>query len=123
MRIYLASNYSTHPQMREHAAALRSLGHQVECEWINGTHGGDDRATYAEIDLRDLDSADAIVFFAEALEGSRTRGGKHVEFGYALAKGKCIFLVGKPANVFHHLPYVIRRETFEDMLHAIGRAA
>ncbi len=116
MKIYLASNYSTHPEMREHAKTLEALGHEITSEWINGTHGGDDRALYAQIDLRDVDAADAIIFFAEAPEGSRTRGGKHVEFGYALAKGKRIFLVGKPVNVFHHLPEVIQRIHFEDLL-------
>lgn len=116
MRVYLASNYSTHPEMRINARLLESLGHVVTSEWISGTHGGEDRAAYAEIDLRDVDSADALIFFAASPEGSRTRGGKHVEFGYALAKGKRIFLVGMPANVFHHLPGVVQRFHFEDIL-------
>lgn len=112
MKIYLASNYSTHPAMREHA------GHEVTSEWISGTHGGDDRVSYAQIDLRDLDAAEAIIFFAEAPEGSRTRGGK---FGYALAKGKRIFLVGKPVNVFHHLPEIIQRIDFQDIVPLLSR--
>ncbi len=116
MRIYLASNYSTRPQMRAHAAILQTLGHTVTCEWINGTHGGDDRASYAEIDLRDLDAAESVIFFSEAPMGSRTRGGKHVEFGYALAKGKRIYIVGPCVNVFHHLPQIIQRFEFADIL-------
>jgi len=71
MKIYLASNYSTHPEMREHAKTLEALGHKVTSEWINGTHGGDDRALYAQIDLRDVDAADAVIFFSESPEGSR----------------------------------------------------
>lgn len=116
MKIYLASNYSTHPQMRDYAKILEARGHSVTCEWINGTHGGDDCALYAQIDLCDLDAADAMVFFSESPEGSRTRGGKHVEFGYALAKGKLIFIVGPCVNVFHHLPEVVQRFHFEDVI-------
>lgn len=123
MKIYLASNYSTWPQMQKHAETLREMGHEVNCEWIKGIHGGDDRASYAEIDLKDLDEAEAVIFFAEAPEGSRTRGGKHVEFGYALAKRKRIFLVGKPVNVFHHLPEVVQRFLFEDILAVLPKPA
>lgn len=108
--------------MQEHARTLGALGYSVTSEWINGTHGGDDRASYAQIDLRDLDEADVMIFFAESPEGSRTRGGKHVEFGYALAKGKRIFLVGGPVNVFHHLPEVVQRFHFEDIVSLLGKA-
>lgn len=115
MKIYLASNYSTHPEMRQYAQRLEKAGHVVTSEWINGTHGGDDRAEYARIDLRDVDAADALVFFSDSPAGSRTRGGKHVEFGYALARGKKIFIVGPCVNVFNHLPEVIQRHEFEDV--------
>jgi hypothetical protein len=122
MKIYLASNYSTHPEMRERAAELQALGHEVTSEWISGSHGGDDRAAYAQIDLRDLDASDAVIFWSTTPPNSRTRGGKHVEFGYALAKGKAIFIVGKAENVFHHLPQVIQRVEFADVLALIGSA-
>jgi nucleoside 2-deoxyribosyltransferase len=116
MKVYLASNYSTWPDMQVKAAQLKYLGHEVTSEWITGAHNGDDRAEYAAIDLRDIDEAEAVIFFSESPEGSRTRGGKHVEFGYALARGKQIFLVGPPVNVFHHLPQVVQRLKFEDLL-------
>lgn len=105
-KIYLAANYTANPQMREVAERLRNLGHSVVCEWISGTHQGDDSEQYAEIDLRDIDSTDTLIFFSQDYQGSRTRGGKHVEFGYALAKGKDIMLVGERVNVFHHLSSV-----------------
>lgn len=116
MKIYLASNYSTHPQMRGYAEMLEQHGHTVNSEWINGTHGGDDREQYARIDLRDVDAAEALILFTAAPTGSRTRGGKHVEFGYALAKGKRIFIVGEPQNVFHHLSEVVQCHTLTDLL-------
>lgn len=119
MKIYLASNYSTHPEMRGYAAKLEAAGHVVTSEWINGSSRGDDRAEYARIDLRDVDGADALIFFSESPAGSRTRGGKHVEFGYALARGKRIFLVGPCVNVFHHLPEIIQRHGFDDIARLI----
>ena len=102
--------------MQKFAKALESRGHQVTSEWITGAHKADDSAAYAEIDLRDIDSADALIFWSEAPAGSRTRGGKHVEFGYALAKQKKIYIVGPPVNVFHHLPRVVQRFEFADIL-------
>lgn len=121
MKIYLAANYSTHPEMRTYAETLKASGHEVTSEWINGTHGGDNKAEYAHIDLRDVDSADAVIFFSEAPPNSRTRGGKHVEFGYALAKGKRLFIVGGCHNVFHYLPEVIQRVEFSDILRLLGQ--
>lgn len=106
MKIYLASNYTSHPLMREVAGALRERGHEVTSEWILGTHSGHDHAGYAAIDLRDIDAADALIFFSQDFPGSRTRGGKHVEFGYALGKGKLVCVVGEHRNVFHWLPGV-----------------
>jgi len=123
VKIYLAANYSMHPEMREHAAALGAHGHEVTSEWINGTHGGDDRAAYARIDLRDVDAADAVIFFSESPLHSRTRGGKHVEFGYALAKGKRIFIIGGCYNVFHYLPEIVQRYEFADVLSLLGGIA
>ena len=120
MKIYLAANYSTFPQMQEHAKTLEKDGHEVTSEWITGTHDKDDRAEYARIDLRDVDAAEAVIFFSEAPVGSRTRGGKHVEFGYALAKGKRVFIVGPRVNVFHHLPEIIQRFYFEDIVAIIA---
>ena len=34
------------------------------------------------------------------------RGGRHVEFGLAIAWGKPVYLVGERENVFHWLPQV-----------------
>ncbi len=123
MNIYLAANYRMHPKMRDVAIKLEHRGHVVTSDWITGTHNGHDHAFYAALDLRNLDEAEAVIFFSEAPAGSRTRGGKHVEFGYALAKGKRIFVVGECANVFHHLPEVVQRIELDDILRLIGEVA
>lgn len=111
MKIYLASNYITHPEMRSLALILVSMGHAVTSEWINGTDTDDWAqywAQYAQRDLRDIDVADTVIFFSGNPKGCRKRGAKHVEFGYALGLFKRIFIVGKRQNVFHHLPGISR---------------
>jgi nucleoside 2-deoxyribosyltransferase len=119
MTIYLAANYASWPQMQKYAAKLEKAGHSVTSEWITGAHQQDNHRDYAEIDLRDVDAADALILFTGDPAGSRTRGGKHVEFGYALAKGKRLFIVGPPMSVFHHLPGIVQRLTLDDLISAL----
>jgi hypothetical protein len=52
----------------------------------------------------------------------RSRGGHHVEFGYALAQGKRIILVGHRENVFNYLPEIEFIETWPQALDALGPA-
>lgn len=58
-------------------------------------------------DLADIVSADVMVFFSENPECAQVRGGRHVEFGYALACGKPIVVCGPRENIFHYLPDVV----------------
>ena len=48
--------------------------------------------------------------------------GHHVEFGYALAQGKRIILVGHRENVFNYLPEIEFVETWPQALDALGPA-
>jgi nucleoside 2-deoxyribosyltransferase len=45
-----------------------------------------------------------------------TGGGRHVEFGYALAKGKRVVVIGERENVFHHHPSVKLHASVDDWL-------
>ena len=47
-----------------------------------------------------------IAFSEEPRAGGASRGGRHVEFGLALAWGKGVVVVGPRENVFHTLPQV-----------------
>lgn len=63
-------------------------------------------------DLCEIRSADLLILdTAEASE----RGGKEVEFGFALGhyQGKLVWIVGAARNVFHHLADK-RFDTWED---------
>jgi hypothetical protein len=110
MRIYLAARFGRRLEMVAMAESIRALGHQVTSRWINGR--GKPNADNALYDLTDLTVADAVVSFTEdpkdpkACEAFVARGGRHVEFGYALKAGKQLFIVGPRENIFHRLPEV-----------------
>lgn len=115
MRIYLAARYSRFPEMQGCRTILESLGHMVTSRWINGDHdykGGqspaEQRVRFAQEDWADLLAADCVISFTEepGKAGGRNRGGRHVEFGAALALGKRVIVVGYRENVFHELPSV-----------------
>lgn len=71
------------------------------------------RAQFANDDFQDVLEADCIINFTEAPRSSTTRGGRHVEFGIALALSLRIIVVGHRENIFHWLPAVEFAENFE----------
>ena len=48
------------------------------------------------------------------------RGGRHVEFGLALAAGKRLCIVGPRENIFHFLPRVEVFRSTDDLVGAIA---
>lgn len=114
MKMYLAARYSRLAEMQEWRDDLHSMGHQVTSRWVNGAHQVDDqgkpigsqgeatvegdvdgsmdvtaeqealRLKFLNDDLQDVASADMFVAFTEPARTDPTRGGRHVELGYAL---------------------------------------
>lgn len=114
MKIYIAGRYSRRDEFREVAKKLVSYGHEVTSRWldeqIDVAHSMADltpayAAKAAAHDLSDIDDAVAILFFSE--DALTPRGGRHVEFGYALAQGKWIYVIGPKENIFHYHPFVV----------------
>ncbi len=84
---------------------------------------GRTRSLSAVEDIEYLADADCLVSFTERpTEGVSwaARGGRHVEFGVALATGKRLCLVGPRENIFHHLPRV---EVFRGLAELIDALA
>ena len=117
-RIYLAARYSRNAEMRGVRDVLHGLGYEVTSRWID-QHGGDllesivaeklnaepgECSGYAHIDIEDLTAAEIVISFTSA--GGGGKGGRHIEFGMALAGGKRVIVVGPRENVFHTLPEV-----------------
>ncbi len=125
MRLYLAGQYARRDEFRKYAEKLRLIGIEVTSRWLMedkplDTKIGDDTKDFyretAKIDLEDIDHADSILFFSEDPHVGVPRGGRHVEFGYALGKHKYLFVVGPRENIFHFLPRIHNFDTFEKFL-------
>lgn len=129
MRIYLAARYSRNEEMRKYRDDLAKLGHEVTSRWID-QHGGleltscsperlenrpADCARFAEVDILDLEMAGLLIVFTE-IGPSDSKGGKHVEFGIALALDKKIAIVGPRENVFYCLPRISKFDTFDELV-------
>lgn len=99
MKIYLAARYERRTELAGYADRLRKLGHVVTSRWLAG-NAELPVAAQAEMDLADIDEAEVVVSFTEP-PGVYSRGGRHVEFGYALARGKSLVIVGPAENIFH----------------------
>lgn len=117
MKVYLAARYSRRDEMRGVAAEARRLGHAVTSRWLDTDWLAEGqvrsiaappeyREKYALIDHEDVQAADLVANFTEP-PGSGGRGGRHVEFGLAVAWGKRLVVVGHRENLFHHLPAVV----------------
>lgn len=134
MKIYLAARYDRLVEMRGYAEVLRNCGYSVDCRWLNGNHQLHpsvdeveaakghipmEARPFAEDDVEDLFKCDALIFFSERPESHSKRGGRHVEFGIALAMGKRIMVIGPRENVFHCLSQVEQYDSFTDCLEAI----
>ena len=122
---YLAARYSRREELQGYKTELEALGHKVYGRWLTGAHlaAEDDilkrpalGSGFALEDLIDIDQADTMISFTEPPRGTASRGGRHVEFGYALARGKQMIIVGPRENVFHCLPGVTVYATWAEFL-------
>lgn len=116
MRVYLAARYSRKNEIKALIPVFGSHGISVGSRWLHETSPPDttlDKVTpefcqeTASTDLEDIEMCDALVFFAENPLVGTPRGGRHVEFGFALGIGKRIVVIGEKENIFHYLPGVV----------------
>lgn len=105
MTVYLSHNYSARKWLRESVTPrLRALGCRVTSRWISDHF--ESASENALADISDLDSAAVVLVFADQF-GQRPGRGKYFEFGYAVARGKRIIVIGRePYMVFYDLPGV-----------------
>ncbi len=129
MKIYLAARYSRAAQLRDVRAKLEANGHEVTSRWIDGGHevtkegsteaAHTERSRFAEEDWHDMMQADCVISFTEEPRTTKTRGGRHVEFGGALGAGKRCIVVGWRENVFHCLPQIEFYPSWDGALAAV----
>jgi nucleoside 2-deoxyribosyltransferase len=130
-RIYLAARFSRKDELAGYKSDLERAGLIVSSRWLTGAHdwsGTDDDeipeaalVPFAIEDLEDIDACDILVAFLETPDAGYMSGGRHVELGYALGRGKSILTVGeRPENVFH--AGMDRVTTWPEALSALTRA-
>lgn len=129
MKIYLCSRYSRRDEMRTVRAELERYGHTITSRWLNTIWEEQDEAgsaaappeyrqEYAVKDMEDVCACDCLITFTEQPR-SGGRGGRHVEYGAALALGKRLVVVGFRENLFHEHPQVTFFEDTVGMLNAM----
>lgn len=131
MKIYMASRFSNRHILQGWQDDLIALGHEIVSRWslrgndhqiptgLSRQASDDERARFAVEDIEDINRCDCMIsLMCEPRNNSR--GGRHVEFGYALAKGCRLITVGPRETVFHHLETV---EHFNDWASALNSGA
>lgn len=127
-KVYVAAAFARGREMVRVARDLREAGYDVVSSWIEEAGGlaaveaaGDDTATAALRDLRELRGADLCIMFSTPV-GKREsgRGGRHVELGAAIAWELPVILVGPDEHVFHALA-TAKYASWPDCLDALIR--
>lgn len=131
MKIYLCARYSRRNELRAVREELQRQGHTVTSRWLDTEWEEKDSAgssaappeyrhEFAVKDIEDVVAADCLIAFTEPPRSSG-RGGRHVEFGAALALGKRLIVVGCRENLFYHHPRVEFFAETSEALDAIAR--
>lgn len=114
MRVYIAAPFQERQQAQALMAKIEAAGISVTSSWLKQDDELSDQ--FARQDLKDVAYADALVALNPDGYADRGTGGRHVEFGYALALGKRIVLVGARTHIFHYLSEVRQAA---DAVHAV----
>lgn len=149
-KLYLAARFDRREELRNYAAELTVLGHEVTSRWLFEEHTMSNNPTteeelqqnrsFANDDLDDIGAADIFVSFTEEkftdfeevtdslayvnramldkLIGA-ARGGRHVEYGWAVGCCERVVIVGPRENVFHYLSDVEHFDTWADFVLAL----
>jgi nucleoside 2-deoxyribosyltransferase len=129
MHIYLAAQYRRRLELCEYKTQLEALGHHVTSRWLLGAHEALDNghdpfdvawmAHCAQEDVNDIAAAQVVIAFTEPPRSTASRGGRHVELGYAQAWGKQVVICGPRENVFCALPKVQQYDSFAAYLNTL----
>lgn len=137
-RTYLAARYSRREELCEYRKQLQEIGYEVQARWLDGKHQISDNGTpigdqgealiesnhpaadtlrskFAQDDWEDVTGAELVINFTEPPRSNANRGGRHVEYGIALAHGARVMVVGYRENLFHWLPQAEFYETWNEV--------
>lgn len=130
--IYIAARFSKRPIANALANCLQQRGMTITSRWVKPETNhilptglfqqasDSERQRFALEDISDLRNCDTIISLQEEPRNNG-RGGRHIEFGYAIALYKKLIVIGPKETVFHHLPEIIWFNTTTDFLAACDK--
>jgi len=133
MKLYLAARYDRREELLQYRDWLERGGHSVTSRWLEGNphypttgfqsdylqdaSGVVAAGKFAMDDLNDVIRAQGIIAFTDGtVVGMSWRGGRHVEFGYAIGRGMSLYVVGPREHIFHCLPNVSCYQDWNDFV-------
>ena len=119
MKVFLSARYSRREELKTIREVLKSYDIEVCSRWLDTEWTETERESnvyssaappeyreqYAQWDKEDVLACDVFIAFTEQPR-SNGRGGRHVEFGIAVASGKKLLVVGPRENIFYYLPSI-----------------
>jgi hypothetical protein len=104
-RVYIAAPWELQQDAKAFGAALEQAGVTVTASWL-GAESEQLTDEWAWNCLRDIVTCDVLLAWNPEEWARIGTGGRHVEFGYALALFKTVIVVGARTNIFHHLQQI-----------------
>ena len=123
LRIYIAARYGRRDEAFDLEQVLLPLGVEITSTWIHQTQdemayeqGIEETTRLAEKDVAEIKRSDMLVYLSEEETNTWGRGGRHVEFGIAVARAKMLCVIGPKENLFHYLPEVQHFDSVDDFI-------
>lgn len=124
---YICARYRRKDEAKAVALQLQEMGYTITSSWIDQvedemlyTDGPEVAGRFAQKDLDEIDRAGTLIYLSEEEDNVWGRGGRHVEFGYALARDKECWIVGPLENLFHYLPGCLQFDSVDDLFAYLG---
>jgi nucleoside 2-deoxyribosyltransferase len=125
LKVYVAARFTRKDEVAALAMRIERAGAVVCTDWFleaeSDLHelSDDVRQSRAERDISHVRNCDILVMLA----GGGARGGRHFEFGFAMALGIPCWIVGEREHIFHWLPWVEVFDSADEMLSALREEA
>ena len=101
MKCYTAATFAEQARIRGHKEILIQLGHTITSSWLEESlyvrpDGMPEETFERKMAMKDLQEVAMADCFILDVENPSKTAGKMVETGFALAKHKLVYVVGKP---------------------------
>ncbi len=120
MTCYIASPYQLRSEANAARLALESAGIGCTARWIWEDDALDHAS--AQKDLDDIRRADMLIALNPPAWRNAGTGGRWIEFGYAWALGKAVYVVGVRSSLFHYHTTVTVCETLSECINLLRSA-